>query len=232
MKKTRYMIIVVAVIVFACMIAFLVWQRSDPQNTLDVGYYTEVDQLDLYKTSLRSVLNIGYLIWDPLLERDPYKGKILPHLVSEWQVIDPTTWEFKLVPDVKFHNGNPLTAESIEYTVMERILGAEDSPRKSHFAWIKDIRVIDTLTFQVLTYNPYPLLLERFNTLFPYDPIEDRNKSDDYIRQNPMGTGPYKVKRFDGSSQLELQANPDYWKKGIPKSKISRSGLFRILRKG
>ena len=69
-------------------------------------------------------------IFDPLVEFDP-QNKIVPKLAESWRVVDPSSWEFKLRRGVKFHNGEPFTAESVKFT-LERVIKPETkSPRPS-----------------------------------------------------------------------------------------------------
>ena len=188
------------------------------KDTLRYGIPTKFSSLDQYKSTQRITIQIGYLIWDPLVNRDPDTGKISPHLAKSWTNVDPVTWEFKLQEGVKFHNGNPLNAECVRYTIMDRVLAEEaKSPQRGNFKWIQDVEVVDDLTFRIKTVKPYPLVLERLNVLFVYDPVESKAKGDAYIAENPMGTGPYKFVKWDRGSQLIMVKNPDYWIKGIPK---------------
>jgi len=159
-------------------------------------------------------------MWDPLVQRDAETGEIQPHLAQSWKAVDPVTWEFKLAPGVKFHNGNPLTAEAVRFTVMDRILDPDQkSPQAGNYKWIKDVEVIDDTTFRIISHSPYPLVLERLNILFIYDPIETRGKGDAWVAENPTGSGPYKLVSWDRGRQLVMTANPDYWIEGIPKVK-------------
>ncbi len=190
------------------------------KDSFTVAFQTQFDTMDQYKNTQRSILNLGYLIWDPLVERDPDDCSIKPHLVTSWTMIDPTTWEFKLRPDVKFHNGNPLTAECVRFTIEDRILNPEQkSPHAGNYKWIKSVQVVDNLTFRIVTEKPYPLILERLNVLFVYDPIYTKEKGDRYVSEYPMGTGPYKFVKWDKGSKVVLTANKEYWKKGVPKIK-------------
>jgi peptide/nickel transport system substrate-binding protein len=52
---------------------------------------------------------------DGLLTRDAAM-KIQPELVESYTQVDPTTWEFKIRKDVKFHDGSPMTVEDIKFT--------------------------------------------------------------------------------------------------------------------
>jgi peptide/nickel transport system substrate-binding protein len=187
-----------------------------------VAFEDSVKTMDYYQTTQRIGVNTGYMIYDPLLKRDPKDGSLYPHLVTEWKIINDTTWEFKLRPGIKFHSGNPLTSESIRFTIEDRILDpAQKAPTAAGWKWVKKVEVKDDLTFRILTDGPYPLILERFNVLFPYDPkwvkeIVAKN-GEAFLSRNTMGTGPFKFVRFIEGNRIELVRNEDYWEKGYPK---------------
>jgi peptide/nickel transport system substrate-binding protein len=190
------------------------------KDTLTVAFSTKFDSLDQYKSTQRENINLGYLIWDVLVERDPKSGKILPHVAESWKVINPTTWEFKLRPGIRFHNGHTLTAESVRYTLMDRILKPEEkSPQAGNYKWIKDVQAVNDHTLRIITNDPYPLVLERMNVVYIYDPAYTKQAGNDVVAEKPMGSGPYKFVEWQKGSKVVLTANPDYWQKGVPKIK-------------
>jgi peptide/nickel transport system substrate-binding protein len=139
-------------------------------------------------------------------------------LARSWKVINPTTWEFKMQPGVKFHNGNPCNAQAVRYTIEERVLDEKQkSPQAGNFKWIKNVEVVDDVTFRIITHQPYPIVLERLNTLFVYDPVYCKQVGDLKVAEAPMGSGPYMFVKWDRGSQIVLKKNPNYWVKGIPK---------------
>jgi len=219
MKLGRFMILI-------CFSLFLILFAFSPalagKDHLIIAWEDSVKTMDYYQTTQRIGVNTGYMIYDPLLKRDPKDGSLHPHLVTEWKIINDTTWEFKLRPGVKFHNGNPLTAEAIRFTIEDRILDpAQKSPTAAGWKWVKKVEVKDDLTFRVITDGPYPLILERFNVLFPYDPkwVKEMVAKDGeaYLARNTMGTGPFKFVKFIEGNRIELVRNEDYWEKGYPK---------------
>jgi len=188
------------------------------KDTLKVGFASKFSTLDHYQSTLRVTIQFGYMVWDSLVTRNPDTGAINPGLARSWKIIDPTTWEFKLEPGVKFHNGNPCDAEAVRYTIEDRVLDEEQkSPQLGNFKWIKKVEVIDDVTFRIITYQPYPIVLERLNTLFVYDPAYCKEVGDDKVAEAPMGSGPYQFVKWDRGSQIVLKKNPNYWQKGIPK---------------
>jgi len=218
MRKTSFLILFVLIVCVFCFANFsLVWAKKD---SLIMGLENAVKDLDYYRDGTRVNLITAYQIYDPLVKRDPNTGVLHPNLALSWKTINDTTWEFKLRPGIKFHNGNPLTAECIRYTMDDRILLPE---KKAHlrpqFNWVEKVEVIDDLTFRILTKKPYPLVLEKLSSFFPYDPIWCEKMGDQYVSTHAMGTGPYKFVEFDRDNHLVLVANENYWQKGLPKIK-------------
>ncbi len=188
------------------------------KDTLTIGFSDVFATLDHYQSTMRATIQLGYMVWDSLVTRNPDTGEIIPGLARSWKIINPTTWEFKLQPGVKFHNGNPCHAEAVRYTIEERVLDEKQkSPHLGNFKWIKKVQVVDDVTFRIITHQPYPIVLERLNTLFVYDPIYCRQVGDKKVAEAPMGSGPYAFVKWDRGSQIELKKNPNYWQKGIPK---------------
>ncbi len=123
---------------------------------------------------------------------------------------------------MKFHSGNPLNAESIRFTIEDRVLDpAQKSPIAAGWKWVKKVEVKDDLTFRIITDGPYPTLLERLNVLFPYDPkwVKEMvaKNGEAFLSRNAMGTGPFKFVKFVEGTRIELERNENYWDKGFPK---------------
>jgi len=216
--KTRRLVLVFGVIM---LVLAVIYPASAGQQHIKVALSDALPGVDYYQTTSRVNVQVAYLTFDPILERDSKTGELKPHLATSWKVIDDVTWEFKLRQDVKFQNGNPFNAESVRYTVMERVLDpAQKSPQAGGFKWIKNVEVVDEFTFRIITKNPYPLVLQRMNVLFPYDPKWTREMESKhgkaYLARHTMGTGPFKLTKFVEASRIELVKNPLYWKKNVP----------------
>jgi len=65
------------------------------------------------------------------------------------------------------------------------------------YRFIKEVEVIDDLTFKIHTVGPYPLVLERFCTFFPYEPSFCKEKGETGVAEFAMGTGPYRMVKWD-----------------------------------
>ena len=214
MKIIRMMTRMAAGLVLTSLVATSAWAARD---TLNVAAYNKFHTMEPFQTSARQMIQIGYLMWDPLVLREPDTGKVIPHVATSWKQIDELTWEFKIRDDVSFHNGNKLTSEAVRFTIEDRVLNAKPkSPRVSNFKWAKKVEVIDDTTFRIHCHNPYPLVLEQLNTLFIMDPKSTKENTFEYVQGNAMGSGPFKFVSWDKGSKLTMTRNENYWMKGVP----------------
>ena len=104
----------------------------------------------------------------------------------------PTTWELKLRKGVKFHNGEPFTAESVKFS-FDRVLNPEQkSPLRGTFSWVKSVDVVDVSTVRIITHKPYPLIQEilTFGNFGMMPSRYVKEKGDAHFARNPVGTGP------------------------------------------
>ncbi len=93
--------------------------------------------------------------------------QIKPSLAVSWRVVDPTTWELKLRPNVRFHDGTPFTANDVVYSV-KRASSVPNSPApfSGAVANIASMDVTDPLTLRIHTKAPAPGFLEQIGMLF------------------------------------------------------------------
>src|SRR5262245_24778564 len=77
-----------------------------PKVTLTIGIPTDINTLDPYMGPEVNSLNVAYSTMEALLRLDA-QGNIKPQLAESWEVVDSTTYVFRLRKNVKFHNGEP-----------------------------------------------------------------------------------------------------------------------------
>ena len=94
-------------------------------------------------------------VYEALLDID-FNLAIVPQLALAWKSLNPTTWEFKLRPDVTFHNGEPFTAADVVFSI-ERAR-AETSDFRGYFAGIVAVEAPDDRTVRFTTSAPDPSL--------------------------------------------------------------------------
>ena len=138
--------------------------------------------------------------------------EIKPALATEWKRVDPLTWEFKLRRGVKFHDGTPFNAAAVKKNI-ERVLDPKTaSPRKSLFEMIKEVKIIDDYTVQIITKYPFTPLLANLSHysagMISPKAIDEQGLK---LGQNPVGTGPFKFESWKPGQEITLVKFNDYW---------------------
>jgi peptide/nickel transport system substrate-binding protein len=154
-------------------------------------------------------------IFDTLLGRDPKSGQIIPRLAKSWKTIDPSTWEFELESGVKFHNGDPLTADDVKFSIDRMLDPAFKSPQFQNFSSIKEVVAVAPTSVRIVTSEPYPALLAQLVNLSVVPARYTRDKGADALNTAPVGSGPYKFDEWRKGESVTLAANPTYWR-GAP----------------
>jgi peptide/nickel transport system substrate-binding protein len=155
-----------------------------------------------------------YAIHDALAK--PLPGNdMAPCLAESWKESpDGLAYEFKLRPGLKFHNGDPFTAEDVKFT-FQRYRGTS---AKLFHERVKSVDVLDPLRIRFVLDRPWPDFLTFYATpatgaawIVPKKYIE--KVGEEGFRRQPIGLGPYRVVRQTPGVELVLEANEQYWRK-------------------
>jgi peptide/nickel transport system substrate-binding protein len=147
-------------------------------------------------------------IYETLMLRTP-DGKLVAGLAAaQPELIDPKTWEVKLRPGIKFHNGEPFNADAVVYSIRRIIDPKFNSEQISFFETIKGAEKVDDLTLRITTKGPDPILLSR---LYWMKMVPLVFSKDPKFAETPIGTGPYKFVHWNRGQDIVLTANKDYW---------------------
>jgi peptide/nickel transport system substrate-binding protein len=199
----------------ALLLALAPVASAQPKDTLTVALVAHAPTLDPHMHFERVGILVNINMFDSLLHKNP-KLEYTPSLATSWKPINDTTWEFKLRKGVKFHNGEIMTAEDVKYS-FERVLepGKEKkkSPQYGNIRAIKEVRIVDPDTVQLVTDKPFPLLLERL-VFFPIVPKKHLEKvgDDAFGTSAPVGTGPWKFVEWKRDQYIRLEAFDGHWR--------------------
>ena len=194
-------------------------QAQKSEDTLRVTWRSAIPDVDPYRNSQRTGIIVSHEAWDTLVYRDPYTFKIVPALATSWKLTDPKTLDFTLRPGVKFHNGDPFTADDVVYT-FETIISDPKVSVPSNFSFIAGAQKLGDMQVRIKLKTVFPAALEYFAMTLPIYPKAYRQKvGPSGYSQKPIGTGPYKITRVNGSSAIDMERFDDYYKdspKGRP----------------
>lgn len=201
----------------AVLLAGLLCSCIGPGNEgkiLSLAMEDEIITLDPYLHDDSITHSILSNIYDPLVSFDK-DMKVEPALANGWENPDDLTWRFYLRPGVYFHNGKALTARDVKYS-LER---ARQGKVCHYLSTIKEIKVIDKFTLEIITNKPSPVLLNKL-TFISIIPEGSENPI-----LKPIGTGAYRFIRYQEGNFMELRANDKYWQ-GEPKIK---KAIFKVI---
>ena len=180
-------------------------------DTIVYALQSDVQNWDPPNSVLRESIILGYNVFDHLAARDLKTGKVGPSLATSWKNLDDTTWEVKLRQGVKFHDGSPFTAKDVKAT-FDRVLNPENKlTARGNHQKIKSVEVIDDYTARFKTDGPYPLFVERMTAQVMQSEKVIKEKGHEWMQENPIGTGPYKLVKWSKKQEHLLQRNDDYW---------------------
>lgn len=155
-------------------------------------------------------------IYDTLVVASDDGKEIEPGLATEWeQSEDKLTWTFQLREGVTFHNGDPVTAQDVKFSI-DRATDP-DLPFGSLNEQISSVEAEDDSTVVVTTkvpWSPLPADLALFaNSIVPED---FAGMSEEEFAEKPIGSGPFKFDSWTKGQTLKVAKNADYWEEGRP----------------
>jgi peptide/nickel transport system substrate-binding protein len=143
-------------------------------------------------------------------------GNIMtPSLAESWSLAkDGVTYEFVLRKGVKFHSGDPVTAEDVKFS-FERYRGSGAKILKEH---VKEIQTPAPNRVRIVLREPWPDFMSFYGTsatgagwIVPKKYVE--KVGEDGFKKSPIGAGPYKFVSFAPGVELVVEAFPEYWRR-------------------
>jgi peptide/nickel transport system substrate-binding protein len=155
-----------------------------------------------------------YPLHDALLKPMP-DNPMFPSLATAWsESEDGRTYDFELRQGVKFHNGDPFTAEDVQFS-FERYKGASAGELKQK---VKAVEIVNAHHVRFHLHEPWPDFLTFYGTMatgagwiVPKKYIEKIGT--DAFKAQPVGLGPYRLVSHQPGIEVVMEANTDYWRK-------------------
>ena len=188
-----------------------------PEGTLTWGLHVTLAARWVDPVDTEAFINpfmVLYAVHDALVKPMP-AGDNTPSLAESFtQSKDGLTYEFVLRKGVKFHNGEPVTAEDVKFS-FDRYRGAGAKLLKER---VKEVQIVDPGRVRFVLKEPWPDFMTFYGTsatgaawIVPKKYVE--KVGDDGFLKAPIGAGPYRVVSFTPGVDMVLEANESYWRK-------------------
>jgi peptide/nickel transport system substrate-binding protein len=187
-----------------------------PEGTLTMALATFPNSIDRPQAAERNASNVSQQMWDSLLWINE-EGELEPALAERYEVSDDgTEYTFYLRDDVVFHNGEPFNADSVVFT-WERAANA-DYEYSYYFTNADSVEKIDDYTVKVTTPEPDSTFLRIMSDYWAMIPPKYYEEvGEEGFGENPVGTGPFMFVEWVKGDHITMEANPNYWREGLPK---------------
>lgn len=159
-------------------------------------------------------------IFEGLVKTNEDSTEIVPSLATDWTISeDGLVYTFNLKPDIKFSNGEAVTGEDWEWS----LLRARDTETSAYNFIAEAIDTVQADEKQVVITLKYPWApfladLTNFNMVVGSKALYDKIGEEEYLL-SPIGTGPYMIKEWKKEEYILIEANPNYHIEGMPKTK-------------
>lgn len=186
---------------------------ANAESVLRVGASTDIANRG---NAFKGAGTPSVFAWNALFDAMTFvnsSGEVTPRAALSWEASDPTTWVFKMRPNVTFSNGKPLNAgtvvSNIEFLQSEAGKGLYVG-RESGSRGISSVRAIDNLTVEVKTAKPNVLIPARFSMLNLAEPGALADMGLDQFTQTPVGSGAFTLERWTPSTVMNKRT--DSWR--------------------
>lgn len=195
---------------------------ADPSaagQTLVLGEMWDIKNID--PASAGTVICEKAAVTETLVGANP-DFSLKPGLATSWEQVDNLTWIFDLRENVKFHDGSPMTAEDVKYS-LERTMA--ENPKVESMLNIDSINVVDDHTLEIKTKEINPILAGILH--YPDNSIISESSLDEsgnFVK--PVGTGPYSFESFNEQTRvLTVVRNEDWWGGDVGLEKLVIKGM-------
>jgi len=208
------------------------------QPTLIFAMAADADTLDCPLTLSNQSAEVCLQIFNGLVRNKPGTVEIEPDLATRWSVSpDGLVWTFTLRNGVTFQDGTPWNSAAAKVNI-DRWADKNDPTRPPGAAFVfwdalmassfKEARALDPHTLQLVLDRPdSPLLANLAIPTFAFaSPVSLRAYGGASAGQHPVGTGPFKFVDWVRGDHISLQANPAFFRTGLPRT---QRVVYRVI---
>jgi len=205
----------------------LVAEAAGPKDTLRIAKYANAPALGDVFTNSGSPSQYWYGPLFDFITLVDESGELKPWLAESWQLVDPTTWRFKIRPGMEFSNGEKLDAAAV-HASLDWAINTEEGKgkgvgRQLIRAGIVSVSLVGSDTIEIKTKQPNPLTGKELYNLRVVAPKAWKDMGTKEYAKAPVTSGPFKVESWSDTAAEYVRFDKS-WRKS-PLQRIS----FRVL---
>ncbi len=166
-------------------------------------------------------------VFDRLVDRDA-RARVVPHLATEWRLVDERTWEFRLRPGVTWRDGRPFTGDDIAFSYARApVVPNSPSGFGTLLRNVTGVEVVEPLLIRIRTPAPTPTLPTDLAgvSIVSRHVGQGATTEDCNSGRAAIGTGPYRLVSHRMGDRTELARNPGWWGAPQPWARVSHRFL-------
>lgn len=171
-----------------------------------VGMTQDLASLDPHTETDAGTRDVVFNLYEGLV-KPASDGSLAPAVAESYEISDDAkVYAFTLREGITFHDGSPVTAEDVKYSI-DRC--AEIQGESSAFSMLSEVLIKDEKTIEVV-------LKEGYSEFLPVLTLAVIPESNSDPVKNPIGTGPFKFSSYTPGRNLVLEKYDGYWQEGVP----------------
>jgi peptide/nickel transport system substrate-binding protein len=184
------------------------WAAAGDPNTMDP-----------HSQNVGTVTMVLQQIYDPLIARNA-DLTLRPGLATRWEQVEPTRWRFHLRSGVRFHEGEPFTADDVVFSITRAL-----APTSNYGIFVDTVEraeKVDDSTVDVVTKVPDPILPNKFASVMMMSrswserhnatrPQNTRQREEMHTVRNTNGTGPFRLASREGDVRTVMRRNEEWY---------------------
>ena len=189
-------------------------------GTISITFGPEPETMDPHTSSSALAVTVHRYVFDTLMTRLPGEAIPSPWAAKSAKAIGPQTYEYQLREGVKFANGEDVDAAAVKFSLMRPLDPKLKTVQARIFRGIDRVEEVEKWTVRVHLKSPDPTFLNRtanWGNLVP--PKHYAGADPRALATKPVGSGPYRLVRWQKDEGMVFEANPDYWHPDLPKVK-------------
>jgi ABC-type transport system substrate-binding protein len=217
-RRTRRLMTIVGALLLGALAAWA--QPPAPGGTLRVAVDADVPGLDPHRVPTPAALRVLGNLFNSLLTVDA-AGHAVPDLAASWDILeDGTVYVFHLRQGVTFHDSTEFDAAAVRWNFRRLLPPEEPALHAPVEPLIEAVDALDAHTVRFTLTRPrrtlLPVLAAFFARVVQWSPAASQRWGPQEVRWHPVGTGPFRLARWEPGHRLVFERHPHYFKPGLP----------------